>query len=87
MIEVNKQSYSDSKYMEGKMNYQLKIGKKSGKFWSSYLTTDQSLIRFYFDVNCKHLLSLDAEYPTKILSPPITPDSSIEHDPWYYYID
>ena len=68
------------------MNYKLKFGTKSEEFGSSYLTTDQYLMRFYFDVDSKPLKSLDADYSKKIPSPPIIPSSSTEDDPWGSYI-
>ena len=50
VVNANKQSYNESEYQEGIMNYQLKIGTKSEKIQSSYFR-DVCLLRFYFGVN------------------------------------
>ena len=85
VINVNKRDYQENDYTEGIINYQLKIGTESEKIeWYSYFQTqDQDLLlRFYFDVNTKPLKSPDVGYSKKTPSPPITPKSPREYDPW-----
>ena len=65
LIVVNKVDYERSKYIEGRMNYQLQIGLKSDRIflpewmYRSYIAADNSLcIRMYFDVNAQRLENL-----------------------------
>ena len=63
MITVDKQDYKKSTYLDGSMNYQLKIGSESRCFkqihYSLYSTSqdDTLLVRFYFDTNTQPLLT------------------------------
>ena len=85
VIEVDEQDYSESDYTEGILNYQLKIGRKSDVIWGNHSTTEQYLLRFYFEVNSKPLSSSDLVYPKKDHLPFIT-HCSLEEDPWGYFV-
>ena len=60
VVNANKRSYNESRYQEGLLNYPLKIGIKSEQIYSFYFR-NESLLRFYFDVNRVSPKSLDAE--------------------------
>ena len=57
IIIVDKQDYKESTYLDGSMNYQLKIGSESSRFMEIdfyFISTPQDntlLVRFYFDIN------------------------------------
>ena len=89
VVDVNKRNYNKSQYKGGIINYQLKIGTKSGAIYNSYgifCSNKERLLRFYFDVNSNLMRRLDAEYSKEIPSS-ISPESAVEYDPWNYLSD
>ena len=87
-MNANKQHHNESGYQEGIMNYQLKIGTKSEEIHLNkiYKYHPKRLLRFYFDVNSGPLKSLEARYSKETTSPPTSPESAEENDPWGYVI-
>ena len=63
VVNVNKLSYNESRYREGMMNYQLKIGAKSERMsYMMYGHFPNIVFRFYFDVNSGLLESFNKCY-------------------------
>ena len=86
IIIVNTQDYNESEYKEGRMNYQLNFGTKSEMIELQRHFYKHILLRFYFDINSNNpLKSLDVDYSNP--TPPSTPESFIEYDPWGYCSD
>ena len=87
IITVNTRDYSKSEYEEGRMNYQLKIGTESEMIELQRHFYEHILLRFYFDVNSNPLKSLDVDYSNTTPTPPSTPESFMEYDPWGNFSD